>query len=79
MATARWNVVKQPEGGFLLWIDRDPSRPLPAGDLTELEIQCRDNSICDAHFDDIRPQLERTNKATITVLLPGKLSAEWGA
>lgn len=74
MQTATWYVEKQPEGGFLMWLEEDPERPLPARDLAELERQCRANSILDDSFADIRTQLETVGKATIKVPTLGRFS-----
>jgi hypothetical protein len=70
--TRTWHFERQSDGSFLMWLEQDPQRPLPASDLTKLEDQCRANSIFDQYFDDICRQLQRTDKATVTVPTPGK-------
>jgi hypothetical protein len=74
MPTATWFFEEQPEGGFLMWLEEDPQRPLPAHNLAQLKQQCNGNSISDESFDDICRQLTKDHKATIRVPLPGRFS-----
>jgi hypothetical protein len=74
MTTATWYFEKQPDGGFLMWHEDDPKRPLPARNLAELRQQCQLNSIFEEPFADICRQLEKGCKATVTVPIPGLFS-----
>jgi len=74
MPTVTWYFEQQPDGGFLMWCEEDPKRPLPARNLAELRQQCLVNSILEEPFIDICIQLEKGGKATVTVPLPGRFS-----
>jgi hypothetical protein len=74
MQTATWYFNEQLDGGFRMWIEQDPQRPLPARNQTELKEQCRANGIVDDLYEDVCRQLEKGGEAIVKVPIPGQFS-----
>jgi hypothetical protein len=74
MQTATWYFKEQLDGGFRIWIEQDPQRPLPARNQTELKEQCRANGIVDDLYEDVCRQLEKGGEAIVKVPIPGQFS-----
>lgn len=66
MATIKWYVERQPDGGFVMWIEGTEPRIL-ARNLAELEKQGYPNGVVGDLYDDVCRQLEKGDKATIEV------------
>lgn len=61
-----WIVERQPEGGFLLWVEGTEPR-IAARDLAQLKTQGHPNGIVDEIYDDVCRQLEHGDRATVKV------------
>lgn len=71
MKTVTWRVERESDGGFVMWIEGTEPR-IRASNLAELERQGYPNHIVDELYEDVCRQLEKGDKATIKVPIPGK-------
>ena len=72
MRTVTWHVERQPDGGFLMWIEGTEPR-IAARNFSELERQGYPNLIVDDLYEDVCRQLKEGDKATIKVPIPPRI------
>lgn len=72
MQTITWNVEREPDGTFLMWMPGADARPLKAQNFAEIEVQGYPNHIVGQVLDSVYRQLKEGNKATVEVPIPPK-------
>jgi hypothetical protein len=68
-----WNVRREHDGSFTIWVDGDETRPLRAFGA-QLEGQLASNGVVGKWYEDVLEQLSTGNAARVRMPKPGQFS-----
>jgi hypothetical protein len=68
-----WNIRREDDGSFTIWVDGDEARPLRAFGA-QLERQLAGNGVVCKWYEDVVEQLSRENTARVRIPKLGQFS-----